>query len=171
MTNQNTAPALPIGLKALEIAVSQIGVQEEPKGSNRGPQVEAYLKCVGLGGGYAWCQAFVRWCYEQAAKELGIPNPVPNTAGVLQCWNKADVGMKLIPAQFISHAQLIVPGSQLIMDFGHGEGHTGIVEKVLNGVIHTIEGNTNDDGSREGYEVCRRERRCIDVHIKGIIRY
>jgi hypothetical protein len=25
-------------------------------------------------------------------------------------------------------------------------------------VFETIEGNTNDDGSREGYEVCRRFR-------------
>ncbi len=25
-------------------------------------------------------------------------------------------------------------------------------------VFHTIEGNTNDDGSRNGYEVCARRR-------------
>ncbi|EKT4520794.1 CHAP domain-containing protein, partial [Flavobacterium psychrophilum] len=41
---------------------------------------------------------------------------------------------------------------------GKGLGHTGIVEKVIEKTIYTIEGNTNDDGSREGYKVCRRKR-------------
>jgi hypothetical protein len=36
--------------------------------------------------------------------------------------------------------------------------HTGIVLKAAQNVFLTIEGNTNDDGGREGYEVCRRIR-------------
>jgi hypothetical protein len=37
--------------------------------------------------------------------------------------------------------------------------HTGIVVKsVGEEVFLTIEGNTNDDGSREGYQVCQRVR-------------
>ncbi len=36
--------------------------------------------------------------------------------------------------------------------------HTGIVLSAEGDVLKTIEGNTNDDGSREGYEVCRRIR-------------
>ena len=36
--------------------------------------------------------------------------------------------------------------------------HVGIVVRPLEEVFETIEGNTNDDGSREGYEVCRRFR-------------
>ena len=39
-----------------------------------------------------------------------------------------------------------------------GGGHIGFVTKVVLGVFSTIEGNTNDDGSREGYKVCRRTR-------------
>ena len=54
------------------------------------------------------------------------------------------------------------------MDFGKGLGHTGFVEKVEGNVIHTIEGNTNDTGSREGYEVCRRTRKVEQC--KGFIR-
>ena len=34
--------------------------------------------------------------------------------------------------------------------------HTGIVIKATPDAFMTIEGNTNDMGSREGYEVCRR---------------
>lgn len=36
--------------------------------------------------------------------------------------------------------------------------HMGIVEKPGEGLVHTIEGNTDDAGSREGRQVCRRER-------------
>jgi hypothetical protein len=46
------------------------------------------------------------------------------------------------------------------MDYGKGQGHTGFVVEVLsNGNLKTIEGNTNDEGSREGYEVCYRTRK------------
>ncbi|WP_318546298.1 CHAP domain-containing protein [Flavobacterium columnare] len=55
------------------------------------------------------------------------------------------------------------------MDFGGGQGHTGFVEKVLaNGKIQTIEGNTNADGSREGFAVCRRIRSINQI--KGFIK-
>jgi hypothetical protein len=37
--------------------------------------------------------------------------------------------------------------------------HTGLVTRVdAKDVFSTIEGNTNDEGSREGYEVCARVR-------------
>ncbi len=34
----------------------------------------------------------------------------------------------------------------------------GIVLRAAEEVFETIEGNTNDEGSREGYEVCQRVR-------------
>jgi hypothetical protein len=36
--------------------------------------------------------------------------------------------------------------------------HVGIVTNIIEGVFYAIEGNTNDDGEREGYEVCERIR-------------
>ena len=36
--------------------------------------------------------------------------------------------------------------------------HTGIVARAGAAAVETIEGNTNDEGSREGYEVCARTR-------------
>ena len=36
--------------------------------------------------------------------------------------------------------------------------HTGMVVSVLSHTLETIEGNTNDSGEREGYEVCKRVR-------------
>lgn len=138
--------------KALEIAHTQLGVQEMPRGSNGGPQVSAYLRSVGLGPGYSWCMAFVYWCVSQAAKELDMPNPLVKTAGVLRQWNETT--LRKLPAR----AAGVKAGDIFVMDFGRGEGHTGFILSIENGVATTIEGNTNDDGSREGYEVCHRQR-------------
>lgn len=155
--------------RALDIAISQLGVTEQPKGSNKGKEVERYLASVGLKGGYAWCQAFVFWCFEQAGKSLDAPNPVVRSAGVLDCWNRTANGKKLLKVDLEQRPELIYPGSQFIMKFGNGTGHTGIIERMEGFIAHTIEGNTNDEGSREGYEVCRKIR-----HVKefvGVIRY
>lgn len=135
--------------KTLAVAITQIGVEEIPKNSNAGPAVEKYLKSVGLGKGYAWCMAFMYWCTKEASIQLGIANPLFKTAGVLAMYNKERDLVVTEPQ----------PGDLFIMDFGKGQGHTGVVEKVEKNIIHTIEGNTNDDGSREGYEVCRRTRK------------
>ncbi|WP_318546299.1 hypothetical protein [Flavobacterium columnare] len=72
---------------SLEVATRQIGVQEIPKGSNAGPEVEIYLKSVGLGKGYSWCMAFVYYCVLESSKKTGNPNPLKKTAGVLDQWN------------------------------------------------------------------------------------
>jgi hypothetical protein len=144
--------------KTLQIAISQIGVQEIPKNSNAGPDVEKYLKSVGLGKGYSWCMAFVFWCASEASIKTAIKNPLKKTGGVLAMWNACP------------HLRVIspLPGDIMIMDFGKGLGHTGIVEKVVGTQIHTIEGNSNDEGSREGYEVCRKVRQ--KSTIKGFLR-
>lgn len=136
---------------SLSIALSQDGVSEVPKGSNAGPEVSEYLRSVGLNAGFAWCMAFVYWCVNKASGEMLIPNPLVKTAGVMRQWNETT--LRKIPKQ-----GAIKPGDIFILRFAHGTGHTGFVEKVEGGIVHTIEGNTNDDGSREGYEVARRER-------------
>ncbi len=44
--------------------------------------------------------------------------------------------------------------------------HTGIVVQAKNDFFHTIEGNTNDEGSREGYELCKRIRGYKNSEVK-----
>ena len=36
--------------------------------------------------------------------------------------------------------------------------HVGTIKRAAAGAFETVEGNTNDEGSREGYEVCERMR-------------
>lgn len=134
--------------KTLETAITQIGVEEIPKNSNAGPEVEIYLKSVGLPKGNSWCMAFVYWCTQKSSLLLGITNPLKKTGGVLDQFNSRPNLVQKIPQ----------PGDVFIMDFGNGLGHTGIVEKIIGTTVYTIEGNTNNDGSREGYKVCRKKR-------------
>jgi CHAP domain len=149
----------PLATNALKIAQSQIGVQEIPKGSNAGTDVEKYLKSVGLSKGYSWCMAFVYWCAMEASIQTQTKNKLKKTAGVLAQWNGRPELQVSIPA----------PGDLFIIDAGKGLGHTGFVEKLLpKGKMQTIEGNTNTDGSREGFKVCRRTRMLYEC--KGFLR-
>lgn len=136
---------------ALTIARAELAkkVQEVPKGSNWGDEVKKYLISVGINFPAPWCMAFVYWVFNQSAKEMSVTNPLIKTGGVLRQWNE-------VPKKYKKKDP--VRGCIFIMDYGKGLGHTGIVEKVEGDYIHTIEGNTNDEGSREGYEVCRRKR-------------
>ena len=147
-----------LGDAAIKKAITQLGVKEIPKGSNAGPEVEIYLKSVGLGKGYAWCMAFIYWVVNEAAIAKAIKNPLKKTAGVLDQYNSRPLLVQKVPQA----------GDVFIMDFGKGTGHTGFVEKVVGTQIYTIEGNTNADGSREGYTVCRRKREIKTI--KGFLR-
>ncbi len=156
---------------ALQTALSQLGVSEHPVGSNSGPMVNEYLKSVGLNPGYAWCQAFVHWCYEQAAEQARENNPVIKTAGVQDCWNRTAVQFKITKEEALKSPELLKPGYQFILSFGKGAGHTGMVESMDGQTIHTIEGNSNTNGSREGYEVVRHKRNLTDPFLLGFIKY
>lgn len=145
--------------KTLEIAIAQIGVEEIPRYSNAGPEVEIYLKSVGLTKGYSWCMAFVYWCTQSACRQTTSKNPLKKTGGVLDQYNSSPLLVRTTPEV----------GDIFIMDLGKGLGHTGLVEKIVNNIIYTIEGNTNDTGSREGYKVCRRKREIKTI--KGFLRF
>lgn len=155
----------------LQCMVSQLGQEEEPKGSNSGPMVNMYLQRVGLKPGHAWCQALVYWSIDEACKLLNMPNPAVKTAGVLDCWNRTSASKKLVKTELIRRPELIMPGAQFILKLGAITGHTGIIERVEGLALHTIEGNSNDGGSREGYKVVRHVRHITDKALLGIINY
>lgn len=151
--------------KTLEIAISQIGETEKPLGSNWGHPVQDYLASVGIHFPASWCMAFMFWCVDQAVKILVKTNeatwisfmqsynPLNHTGSVLRQWQTINPKFKT------PEGSAPQPGDIFIMDLGGGLGHTGIVESInADGTLNTIEGNTNDTGSREGVEVARKIR-------------
>jgi hypothetical protein len=158
---------------ALGIAISQLGVMESPIGSNKGPQVNQYLKSVGLGGGFFWCMAFVHWCFDQAAAGQGIANPFPKTAGCADAWARvrSSAPKRIVTAAAaLANPSIVRPGFVFILDFGKGAGHTGFVKQSLGGPFRSVEGNSNNDGSRNGVGVFELNRRKItDRSLKGFL--
>ena len=160
----------------LSVALSQVGVMEDPPGSNRGPKVDEYLKSAGLdpsAGSFAWCAAFVYWSFSQAATRLGISNPAIRTAGVLDHWKKAgQAGItRLLAGQILDDLSLLKPGLVFVINTGGGRGHMGLVEDFRDDRLITIEGNTNLPGDREGVGVFRRNGRTISDINQGFLSY
>ncbi len=121
-------------------------------GVNRGFWVERFLSAVGLGGGYAWCAAFVYWCIKNA----GWSGKLTGGAAVRNWIRWARETNRIVP-----HSQ-IKRGMIFAFMTNQTQGHMGfVVRSEKRGgdiIIHTIEGNTNRAGSREGDGVYRRER-------------
>jgi|ERR1700744_1222735 len=152
---------------ALQIAITQVGKMENPLGSNWGHPIQDYLLCAGVYFPAAWCAAFMYWCFDQASKGMGIVNPLTKTASVSHAWQVA------YPIHKSNDMPGFVPqvGDIFIMEFKAGGGHTGIVESVdPDGTLHTIEGNTDLNGSPEGIGVFRRTRH-FSPPIVGFLRY
>lgn len=130
----------------LDIARQELGKKEVPQGSNWGPDVQKYLKSVGINYRQPWCMALCYWVVEQYCKQEGIKNPLYKTGHVGQQNQKC-------PALRVTQPQ---PGDIFIIVFKDGSGHCGFVERVEGDRIYTIEGNSNNNGSSNGYEVCRK---------------
>jgi hypothetical protein len=163
----------------LKVAATQVGVMENPLGSNRGPEVDQYLRSVGIDpatGSFAWCVAFVYFCFNQACKAMqpSIPNPMVKTAGVLEHWQLAASNpraTRISASEAQNQPSLIQPGAIFVISTGGGHGHSGLIEKVEAGRFTTIEGNTNNNGSREGIGVFRRVGRKISSINVGYVLY
>lgn len=157
-------PAAPLRDLVIDIAASQIGVTEHPRGSNRGPEVDRYIQSTGLDpadDSYPWCVCFLYWVFEQASRIKGIPNPLPRTAGVIALWRAS----RRTEADVVTHSEAspdtVKPGMIFHLDVGNGKGHAGLVIEVEGDRLITIEGNTNPGGSSDGFGVFRRHSRPI----------
>ena len=131
------------GSGALAAAQSQVGVSEQPPGSNDGPQIAEYRTATAGSGVGPWCAYFTSWAAAQAGVPLGEAGQGFGSVSALYGW-----------AQRTGRATPAGPGVQpnpgdLIV---WGGEHVGIVESVdPDGSIHTIEGNSSNAVSRRTY--------------------
>ncbi len=132
-----------------ELYDSQVGVREIG-GENRGAHVEMYLASVKLGPGYSWCAAFVSWCYQNAEVNAPISGWVPSFALQSRRIYQRGKFQKQEPQS-----------GDVFMIWYHKLNrlaHIGFVDHWGEKWIITVEGNTNDGGSREGDGVYRKRR-------------
>lgn len=134
------------------MATGELHVREAT-GANDGPRVTLYLRSVGLDAGHPWCAAFVHWTYRQvgivASANAWSPSWFPTRRLVYHRTRKARDGLPA-PGDVFG---IYYPSRGRI-------AHVGIVESWNEGgaYVLTIEGNTNDFGSREGDGVYRKKR-------------
>jgi len=128
--------------KLQSIFRAEIGVRELT-GNNDGVRVEEYLATCNLKKGQPWCAAYVNWCYMQIGVKGGgcySPNWFPKEKIVKGTPDRCDVfGLYYKEKGRIAHVGFI--------DDWNGGADFCI----------TVEGNTNEGGSREGDGVyCKR---------------
>lgn len=124
---------------------SQVGIRELT-GKNDGAEVEKYLASVGFGKGFAWCGAFVHWTLSQCLTDDHLYSFLPKAKSF--AWtpnfsaNKAKYGT--------ANPR---PGDLFTLYYSSLKrtGHVGFIKQWTNGTkCVTVEGNTNEAGSRSG---------------------
>lgn len=135
----------------LRVADGSIGASELPANTNAGPYVERCQKVTGNKKGDAWCAS---WVARIGVAALGKLWPVLRTGGCLELgrWAAGRGVLRETPE----------PGDVFLLwyDSKGRFAHTGfVVRQNPDGSWTTYEGNTNDEGSREGYVVAEKQRR------------
>jgi CHAP domain len=132
----------PVGQAMVNLARQEVGVAEQPPGSNDSPRIAQYRQATAGSGVGPWCAYFVSWAARNAGAPLGEQGQ--GFGSVEQVWSWAQRAGKAIPAgtQPPQTGDLIVWGGR----------HIGMVESVdPDGSIHTIEGNSSDRVSQRTY--------------------
>ena len=79
------------GLTALQVAESQVGVTEQPPGSNDGPQIALYRTAAqGAYAGAPWCAYFVSWCAAEAGAPIGSQGQGLGSVAEITDWARVD---------------------------------------------------------------------------------
>jgi hypothetical protein len=149
------------------VAVARRHLEKHPRevgGENCGPWVRYYMDAVlegrRAGPNYPWCAGFVCSIVRQAALAHGVEMPIPDT---VSCDDLARGAERLVgvASKEEGRPSIATDGSVFLLRHRTRKNdwvHTGIVTRFHGSHYATIEGNTNDEGSREGYEVCERIR-------------
>ena len=130
----------------VSVAESQIG--------NVGGQ--PYWSWYGFNSRVAWCACFVSWCANECGYiDAGI---IPKFAGCV--WG---VDWFQDRGQWADGTATPVPGMIIFFDWDSPDGesgpqdglsdHVGIVQKVEDGYVYTIEGNTSDSCAQRRYRI------------------
>jgi hypothetical protein len=131
----------------------------EVGGQNKGPWVRLYMNGH-EGEPWPWCAGFACFVVKQACDTLRVELPIPVSFSCDSLAASARRRGFLKAEEDMEDKAEIRPGSLFLNRRTSTDwDHTGIVlESLDEEVFLTIEGNTNDDGSREGFEVCQRVR-------------
>jgi hypothetical protein len=127
--------------RALTLALSQKGMREHPRGSNK----TKYSRYFGFGPQF-WCADFVSWAFDKTGERThtapwGYPSAVVN----ITAWGQRNGRLYTKPRA----------GDVFTRKDGM---HTGLVVSVDGSMFTTIEGNTTQEGGSEAVFVASHTR-------------
>jgi hypothetical protein len=133
------APATAGGAGVLAAAQREVGVAEQPPGSNDSPRIALYRRATAGSGVGPWCAYFTSWAAREAGMPLGDSGQGFGSVDALNSW--AQRAGRAVPN---GPGVVPRPGDLIVWD-----EHVGVVENVQpDGSIATIEGNSSDRVSR-----------------------
>jgi len=158
---------IPLSEAVALAAESKIGVRESG-GPNKGAALKDFFEADSYDpngaaagdDGYPWCAAFVCWCVKVAiaGRVITFKRPTTPAAYGFEKWSLAQdrSTWTLKPA-----GRDIERGDIIVFNFSHVGIAAGAPD--VNGNFSTVEGNTNQAGSREGDGVYRKIRNVSSV--------
>lgn len=129
--------------KMIALARTQVGYKEGDRNKQKYADEVPTLEWA---QNQPWCATFVSWLALKTGASKLYPRSASCDAG--GTWFKQQDRWSTYPAV----------GAQVFYGYPHDLNHTGIVYKYDAEYIYTIEGNTNDSGSREGDGVYFKKR-------------
>jgi len=138
------APTAPTsaGQAILNAVRPEVGVAEQPPGSNDSPRIAQFRQATAGSGVGPWCAYFTSWAARQAGVPLGDHGQGFGRVDDVYAW--AQQAGKAIPNGSGVKPQ---PGDLIVWD-----EHIGVVDHVDgDGTIHTVEGNSSDRVSERAY--------------------
>ena len=123
----------------VEIARRELGVTEQPPGSNNSPRIAEYRTATrGAPGPGPWCAYFLSWVARQAGIPIGEQGQGYGAVDSVWAW-AGRTGRAAAPGSGYRPK----PGDLMVW-----HGHIGLVERVEGSTVHTIEGNTSNSVKR-----------------------
>lgn len=165
--------------KVINVALNEVGYREKETNSNLDDKTanagdENYTKYArdldnlsfynGKKNGYDWCDVFVDWCF---VKAFGVDRALELTC---QPKRSTGAGCGFSKNFYKNKGQLFDKpeiGDQIFFENSEGVYHTGIVYKVDNNKVYTVEGNTRKNNSGAYNEVCKKEYPLNSSYIGG----
>jgi len=167
--------------RVINIALNEVGYLEKKSNSNLdsktanagrnnwtkyGRDMHAIYPQV-MDVGAAWCAAFVCWCFQKA---YGVSNAKGLLGGNFDDYTVACAQLYKNKNAYHKRGTCTPkPGWQIFFTNGTRICHTGLVYKVANGVVYTVEGNTSA-GSQvipNGGAVCKKSYALTNSRIDG----
>src|ERR1700754_5188455 len=147
-----TAPAGNAGQAILNAIRPEVGVAEQPPGSNDSPRIAQYRQATAGSGVGPWCAYFTSWAAREAGVPLGDNGQGFGRVDDVYAW--AQKAGKAVPNTGGNVTPQ--PGDLIVWD-----EHIGVVDSVgPDGTINTIEGNSSDQVSRRTYAPGERPAIC-----------